>query len=115
MTTPVYLYHGTSRAFLASIESDDITAPSYWTHHFDVAQDYAKSYGDEQAVVLCCVMSEHEFEANMQVAQCLQDDGEIDSLPECDDLLFSLEYLEGVVSQNTIRDFTVVARALSFF
>lgn len=78
----------------------------------DVAQDYAKSYGDEQAVVLCCVMSEHEFEANMQVAQCLLDDDEIDSLPECDNLLFSLEYLEGVVSQNTIRDFTVIARAL---
>ena len=51
----------------------------------------------------------HELKANMQIARCLLENGDIDALPDEDDLQHSLDFLEGVVCQNeAIFDFDVV-------
>lgn len=101
------LYHGTSVSALTEIEEEGVQAPSYWTNDFATAKQYADSFG--AGVVLACDSRRYTFSANMLVAQCLFDNGDIDQMPSEDDLGYSLEHLEGVVCQEeTIFDFEVV-------
>lgn len=105
----MWLYHGTSADSLESIEEEGVSAPSYWTDDFETAKGYAASFG--AGVVLMCDSRRYDFKANMQVAQCLLDAGDLDTLPAEDDLRYSLDYLEGVVClEENILDFEVVTQ-----
>ncbi len=107
----MWLYHGTSADSLASIEEDGVSAPSYWTDDFETAKSYADSFG--KGVVLMCDSRRYDFKANMQVAQCLLEAGDIAALPREDDLRHSLDFLEGVVClEETIFDFEVVTQPM---
>ena len=106
----MWLYHGTSKKSLKAIEREGVMSPSYWTNDFEMAKGYASSFGD--GVVLMCDSRRYDFKANMQVAQCLLDEGEIESLPNEDDLQHSLAFLEGIVCQENISDFEVVTQPM---
>jgi hypothetical protein len=105
---PKQLFHGTSSEFLDDMSENGISAPSYWTDSFEKAQEYADSYSD--GVVLKVNSGDYDFEVNMQVAQCMFENGDIDVLPSESDLVHSLEFLEGVVCNETIFRFDEVAQ-----
>lgn len=103
------VYHGTNRKALRSIEQEGIDAPSYWTDSLEKAQEYADSWGAADAVVLSCETNDHDFVANMAVAQCLFDSDEIETMPDPSDLAHSLEFLEGIVCSERIVNYVVVS------
>lgn len=90
------------------MSENGIMAPSYWTDSFEKAQEYADSYPD--GVVLQINVGDYEFEANMQVAQCMFGNGDIDVLPSESDLVHSLEFLEGIVCNETVFRFDEVTQ-----
>jgi hypothetical protein len=99
------VFHGTSKKKLKDINKEGISAPSYWTNSYEQALDYAKSWGDP--VVLQCDTDDYDFRANMLVAQALFDDDEIDQMPDEYDLENSLEYFEGIVCHDTVKNFEI--------
>lgn len=96
------LYHGTSKDNLSSIEADGITAPSYWGTE-DMARQYAESFG-ANGIVLVADIDESDLQANMLVANCLVENGDLEDLPDENDLEYSLENLEGVVCNVDVFD-----------
>jgi phosphoribosylaminoimidazole carboxylase (NCAIR synthetase) len=100
------VYHGTSKKKLKSILKEGVVAPSYWTDSYEKAFEYAQSWGDP--VVLKCEIGDYDFRANMLVAQALYDEDEIDDLPGEYDVEQSLEYFEGIVCHDVIKNFEVV-------
>ena len=104
---PKQVYHGTSRLFLRDMTKNGISAPSYWTNSLETARQYASSY--TEGVVLVVNIDDYEFAANMQVAQCMHDNCDIDTLPDEADLAYSLEFLEGIVCNETIFKFELAS------
>jgi len=100
------VYHGTNAAKLPQIEAEGVDEPSYWTNNYAVAKEYADSHGN--GVVLAVALGQYDFKANMGVARCLFENEDIDELPDESDLTYSLEYLEGIVCHDRVRDFDVV-------
>lgn len=100
------LYHGTTTDNLASIQSDGITAPSYWGTEM-MARQYANSFGSE-GVVLVADIDDSDLTVNSLVAGLLYESGDIDEMPEATDLAYSLEYLEGVVCQVDVIDAAIL-------
>lgn len=101
------LFHGTTKDKLASIQSNGVTAPSYWGSQ-QTAQGYADSFG-EGGVVLVADIDESDLEANLLVAAALQESGDLDEEVDPRDLVYSLEYLEGVVCHIDLMDFEVLS------
>lgn len=101
------VFHGTSQANLLSVGADGgLTAPSYWAGSFEQAKGYADTFPD--GVVLQTNTDDYDFRANMQVAQCLLDSGDLQEMALSSDLEYSLEYLEGIVCFDTVRNFEAV-------
>lgn len=103
------LYHGTTVQNMPSIQADGITAPSYWGTEA-MAKQYAASFGVD-GVVLEADIDDSDLQANLLVANALYENGDIDELPEMDDLDFSLESLEGIVCTVDVMEFTVLESA----
>lgn len=103
------LYHGTTVQNMASIQADGITAPSYWGTEA-MAKQYAASFGAD-GVVLVADIDDSDLQANLLVANCLYENGDIDEIPEIDDLDFSLENLEGVLCTVDVMDSAVLESA----
>lgn len=101
------LYHGTTKDKLASIQSDGVTAPSYWGSQ-ETAQGYADSFGDN-GVVLVADIDESDLEANLLVAAALHESGDLEDDVDPRDLDYSLESLEGVVCHIDLMDFEVLS------
>lgn len=103
----MYVYHGTSKALLGVLEVEGVASPSYWTDNIGLAREYASSHGD--GVVLRVLLADYEFKANMLVADCLLENGDLEESPAMDDLEFSLANLEGIVCHDRIRTFEVLS------
>jgi hypothetical protein len=102
------LYHGTSKKVLAAITREGVEAPSYWGTQAQ-ASEYAKSFGD-QRILLTADLDEQDLSASLYMAQAMVDEGDLDTLPDSSDLVFSLEYLGGVTCQERVMQFEVMEK-----
>lgn len=100
------LYHGTSQKNLESIFSNGLVAPSYWGT-LEQAQSFAESFGAD-GVILTCEFDASDLSASMLMAESLYESGDIDEMPDEDNLAFSLEHLGGVTCNEVVFDLAVV-------
>ena len=101
----MYIYHGTSKKNLCSIDADGyVNEDSYWGT-LEIAESYAKQFPD--GVVLKTEFDDR-FKANILLAQSLYDDGDIDFIPDEDDVVWSLAHLDSVVAIEKIRDYELI-------
>ena len=102
------LFHGTTKENLKSIELDGVASPSYWGTE-SLAQNYANSFGND-GVVLVAAIDESALEINKLVAEQLYENGDIEEIPDENDLTFSLQWLEGVVCTTPVFHAKVLQR-----
>lgn len=112
-SVPEWVYHGTSKKAFEQIEVEGLQAPSYWASAYEDAKSYAESFGD--GVVLAVRVGLHNFSANMLVADCMLDNGDLDNddMPQAAELAYSLEYFNGIVCLDTVHQYQVVDSALT--
>ena len=99
------LFHGTSASNLSSMLSDGVHAESYWGT-LEQARSFFDSFDD--GIILQANIDDSELKASLLMAESLFDSGDIDELPDVDDLAYSLEHLGGCVCLVTVYDFSVV-------
>lgn len=99
------LYHGTSKSFLSSIMSDGVQSPSYWGT-LEQAEDYSRSYSD--GIIISADIDESSLCASLLMAEQMYENGDIDEIPESDNLEYSLEFLGGITCEQDISDFEVI-------
>lgn len=104
------LYHGTSRLAWEHIKKEGVQAPSYWGTEAQ-AREYADSFG-ENGVILSAQLDEDNLQASLLMAQALIDEGDLDAMPDDNDLEYSLEYLGGVTCTSTVRHAELHHRAI---
>lgn len=101
------LYHGTSSENLGSMMEDGVDSPSYWGTRRQ-AEAYAASYG-ANGVLLEAELDTEDLKASIYVAQAMYDDGDIDTIPDEDDLAYSLQHLGGLTCHARVRQFKTKA------
>ena len=99
----MFVYHGTSKKNLCSIEEDGyIREDTYWGS-LDIATSYAGHFSD--GVVLRTELDDR-FGVNVLLGEALYEEGEIEEVPDC--LEQSLKELDSVVALEKIRDYEAI-------
>lgn len=99
------VFHGTSKQKLESIQSEGVDAPSYWGT-LKEAQTYADSYGSD-GVVISTDTNHYSFEANIQLAESMAENDDLDDSIDVDDLDKSLELLDSIVCTESVFVFDI--------
>jgi hypothetical protein len=101
------LFHGTSASNLSSMLSYGVQAESYWGT-LEQARSFSDSFDD--GVILQADIDDSELNASLLMAESLYEAGELDELPDVDDVDYSLENLGGCVCLITVYNFSVVVQ-----
>lgn len=79
--------------------------PSYWGT-LEQAQEYARSYND--GVIISADIDESSLCASLLMAEQMYVNGDIDEIPESNNLEYSIEFLGGVTCEQNISDFEII-------
>lgn len=101
------LFHGTSENNLSAILACGVNAESYWGT-FEQASSFANSF--DNGIILQADLDEADLKASILMAESLYDAGDLDKMPDENDIDFSIENLGGCVCLVTVYDFSVVVR-----
>jgi hypothetical protein len=101
------LFHGTSATNLSDILSSGVNAESYWGT-LEQARSFSNSFDD--GIILQADIDENDLRASILMAESLYDSGDLDEIPDEDDIDFSIENLGGCVCLIAINDFSVVVQ-----
>ena len=103
----MYVYHGTSKGSLKEFEQMGyVPEGTYWGGQ-NLAIQYAESFGKDAVVLRTKLHGRCAFKANMALANQYYHDGELDVLPDEDDVDFSMREYESVVAGEAVFDYEV--------
>lgn len=101
------LFHGTSATNLSDILSSGVNAESYWGT-LEQARSFSNSFDD--GLILQADIDDGDLKASLLMAESLYDAGDLDEIPDEDDIAYSIENLGGCVCLIAIYDFSVVVQ-----
>lgn len=99
------LFHGTSSANLPDMSANGVNSESYWGT-FEQARNFASSFDD--GIVIQSDIDTNDLQASLLMAEPLYENGDIDVIPESDDIEYSLEFLGGCLCLIPVYDFSIV-------
>ena len=102
------LFHGTSANNLSEILACGVNAESYWGTLVQ-ARSFANSF--DNGIILQADIDESDLKASILMAESLYDAGDIDELPDENDINYSIENLGGCVCFVEVYDFLVVVQS----
>lgn len=94
-------------SFLNKNSSQSEIAESYWGT-LEQARSFSNSFDD--GIILQADIDENDLKASILMAESLYDSGDLDEIPDEDDIDFSIENLGGCVCLISINDFSVVVQ-----
>jgi hypothetical protein len=103
------VYHGTSVKSLAEFEKLGFVPEGTYWGTLAKAQEYAASYSKDGVILATELEGRCTFKANMTLANQYFEDGELEELPDEDDVRLSLEEYDSVIAGEDVVDFEIVA------
>lgn len=99
------LFHGTSSSNIESMLENGVQPDSYWGT-LEQARSFSDSFND--GVIIQADIDDEDLQASLLMAESLYDAGDIDEIPDIDDIGYSLENLGGCICIVSVFDFSVI-------